>query len=170
MNKRQILRAAGAATAVVTAAMMGAAALAAIGPGPAPDFTLKAMDGRNLRLHEQRGQVVMVNFWATWCAPCKQEMPHLNALYKKYKDSGFVLLGVNVDDDPSKAAAMAQSFGLAFPVLYDAGKTVARTYNLGAMPSTVLIDRDGVVRHIHRGYRDGLEATYEAQARALLKE
>jgi peroxiredoxin len=167
---RSILRAATAAAALAAAALAGTAATAAIGPGPAPDFTLKAMDGRNLRLQEQRGQVVMVNFWATWCGPCKQEMPHLNALYQKYKDSGFVLLGVNIDDDPRKAAAMAASYGLKFPVLFDADKKVTRTYDLGSMPSTVLIDRNGVVRHIHRGYRDGLEATYDAQARALLKE
>ena len=62
------------------------------------------MDGPNLRLDEQRGRVVMVNFWATWCGPCRQEMPHLNRLYEKYKSSGFVLLGVNVDDDARKAA------------------------------------------------------------------
>mgnify|MGYP003397374160 CR=1 FL=1 len=81
-----------------------------------------------------------------------------------------MLLGVNIDDDPRKAAAMATSYGLKFPVLFDADKKVTRIYDLGSMPSTVLIDRDGVVRHIHRGYRGGREGSYEAQARALLEE
>jgi peroxiredoxin len=152
------------------AALLSLQAAAAIAPGAMPDFTLKRMDGANLRLQEQRGQVVMVNFWATWCGPCRQEMPHLNRLHEQYRGSGFVLLGVNIDDDPAKAAALARSLGLRFPVLFDTDKAVTRQWDLGAMPSTVLIDRDGRVRHIHRGYREGLEATYEAQTRGLLKE
>ena len=137
---------------------------------PAPDFTLRSMDGQNLRLQEQRGRVVMVNFWATWCGPCQQEMPHLNRLYEKYRASGFVLLGVNVDEDTRNAAAVATKMGLKFPVLPDADKRVSKQYDLSAMPSTVLIDRDGKVRHVHRGYRDGFETMYEKQIRELLKE
>ena len=136
----------------------------------APDFTLKSVAGANLRLQEQRGQVVMVNFWATWCGPCRQEMPHLNRLYDKYRASGFVLLGVNIDDDPRAAADLAAKLGLRFPVLLDTDKKVSRVYDMSAMPATLLIDRDGRVRHIHRGYRDGVERTYEEQVRSLLKE
>jgi peroxiredoxin len=137
---------------------------------PAPDFTLRSMDGQNLRLGEQRGRVVMVNFWATWCGPCRQEMPHLNRLYEKYRTSGFVLFGVNVDEDTRNAAAVATKMGLKFPVLPDADKKVSKQYDLSAMPSTVLIDRDGKVRHVHRGYREGFETMYDQQIRALLKE
>ena len=136
----------------------------------APDFTLKSMAGTNLRLQEQRGQVVLVNFWATWCGPCRQEMPHLNALYDKYRASGFMLLGVNIDDDPRAAAALAAKLGVRFPVLLDTDKKVSKVYDMSAMPATLLIDRDGRVRHIHRGYRDGVERTYEEQVRSLLKE
>ncbi len=136
----------------------------------APDFTLPTIGGTNLRLQEQRGRVVMVNFWATWCGPCRVEMPHLNRLYDKYRNSGFVLLGVNIDEEPRKAADLAAKLGLRFPVLFDAEKKVSRLYDLSAMPSTVLIDRDGRVRYIHRGYRDGYEDTYEKQIRELLKE
>ncbi len=146
------------------------AAAAAVPSGIAPDFTLRTADGINLRLQEQRGRVVMVNFWATWCAPCRQEMPHLNRLYDKYRGSGFVLLGVNVDDDPAQAVAAAARLGLKFPVLLDAEKKVSRQYDLSSMPSTVLIDRDGRVRQVHRGYREGVEQTYELQIRDLLKE
>jgi peroxiredoxin len=136
----------------------------------APDFTLKTAAGGNLRLQEQRGQVVLLNFWATWCGPCKQEMPHLNRLYGKYQASGFTLLGVNVDDDPSQAVAAAARLGLKFPVLLDADKSVIKRYDMGSMPATVLIDRDGRVRFLHRGYRDGMEDAYEKQIRELVKE
>ena len=137
---------------------------------PAPDFTLRAMTGPNLRLAEQRGQVVMINFWATWCGPCRQEMPHLNRLYDKYRGSGFVLLGVNVDEDPRNAIGTATKLGVHFPVLLDADKKVSKLYDLNSMPSTLLIDRDGRVRYLHRGYREGFEDTYDQQIRELLKE
>ncbi len=136
----------------------------------APDFTLRSVGGANVRLAEQRGQVVLVNFWATWCGPCLQEMPHLNRLHDRYRASGFVLLGVNIDDDPRAATALAIKLGLRFPVLLDTDKKVSRVYDMSAMPATLLIDRDGRVRHIHRGYRDGVEKTYEEQVRSLLKE
>lgn len=136
----------------------------------APDFTLKSADGRNLRLAEQRGQVVLVNFWASWCGPCRVEMPHLNKIYDKYRASGFTLLAVNIDDDAQVGAATAARWGLKFPVLMDADKKVSRLYDLGSMPATVLIDRDGKVRYLHRGYRDGMEETYDRQVRELVKE
>lgn len=157
-----------------TSLIAAAAACLLAGPlhaaAPAPDFTLRTMDGPNLRLGEQRGQVVMLNFWATWCGPCKQEMPHLNRLYDKYRDAGFVLLGVNVDDDPKNAAAAAKQLGIRFPVLLDQAKAVSRMYDLNAMPTTVVIDRDGRVRHVHQGYRNGVEAQYDSQIRALVTE
>lgn len=144
---------------------------AALAPSsPAPDFTLRSVDGQNLRLGEQRGRVVMVNFWATWCGPCRVEMPHLNRLYEKYCSAGFVLFGVNVDEDTRNAATLAQKMGIKFPVLADADKRVSKQYDVSAMPSTVLIDRDGRVRHVHRGYRDGFEEMYEKQIRELLKQ
>ena len=148
-----------------------AAAPAALTPAAkAPDFALRSLDGPNLRLQEQRGRVVMVNFWATWCGPCRIEMPHLERLYDKYRASGFQLLGINIDEDPRQAAALATKLGLRFPVLLDTEKKVSKLYDLSTMPSTVLIDRDGRVRYIHRGYRDGYEETYEKQIRELLKE
>jgi peroxiredoxin len=145
-------------------------AVAAVAPSAlAPDFTLHTLGGPNLRLQEQRGRVVMVNFWATWCAPCRQEMPQLNKLYEKYRASGFVLLGVNVDDDTRHATDVATKLGLKFPVLLDADKAVSRLYDLSTMPSTVLIDRDGRVRYVHRGYLVGDEDMYDKQIRDLLK-
>jgi peroxiredoxin len=156
----------GAALAVAASVAMPAVTPSA----PAPDFTLRTMGGPNMRLHEQRGQVVLVNFWATWCGPCRQEIPHLNTLYDKYRASGFVLMGVNIDDNPKVAADLAAKLGVKFPVLLDTDKTVSKLYDMSAMPATVVIDRDGKVRYIHRGYRDGYELTYDQQIRALLKE
>jgi len=148
----------------------GAAAAPVAVSAPAPDFTLRSMNGPNLRLKEQRGQVVLINFWATWCAPCRKEMPHLNRLYDKYRASGFVLLGVNVDDDARNAVDVAAQLGVKFPVLLDTDKKVSHLYDLNSMPSTVVIDRDGRVRYLHRGYLDGYEVTYDQQIRQLLKE
>jgi len=136
----------------------------------APDFTLPSAEGRNLRLAEQRGQVVLINFWASWCGPCRVEMPHLNRLHEQFKAGGFVVLAVNIDDDPRHGAATAARWGLRFPVLLDADKAVVRRYDLGTMPSTVLVDRDGRIRHLHRGWREGLDATYERQIKELMKE
>ena len=152
------------------AALAASAAVPAVAPtSSAPDFTLHSMGGPNLRLQEQRGRVVMINFWATWCGPCRQEMPHLNRLYDKYKASGFVLLGVNVDDDAGNAQAVATKLGVRFPVLLDSDKLVSKLYDLSTMPSTVLIDRDGKVRFVHRGYLSGYEDVYEKQIRELLR-
>lgn len=145
-------------------------ALSAVTPSSsAPDFTLRTMDGPNQRLQEQRGRVVMINFWATWCGPCREEMPHLNQLYSKYRPAGFVLFGVNVDEDPRLASEVAQKLGIKFPVLLDTEKKVSKLYDLSTMPSTLLIDRDGKVRYIHHGYRAGYEDTYDKQIRELLK-
>lgn len=166
LSRRQALQA--MAVLVSTTPLRGEAAPSP--QNPAPDFTLKGLDGRNLRLAEQRGQVVMLNFWASWCGPCKLEMPHLNRLHDKYGSAGFTLLGVNVDEDLRTATAAAQKLAVKFTVLHDAEKGVSRLYALDSMPATVLIDRDGRVRHLHRGYREGVEATYEQQVRALVKE
>jgi peroxiredoxin len=101
---------------------------------PAPDFALKSSSGENLRLSEYRGDVVMINFWATWCGPCRQEMPLLDELYSRYQRVGFNLLGVNIDDDSGRAMDMIKELGVSFPVLFDATKEVSRLYQVDAMP------------------------------------
>jgi len=137
---------------------------------PAPDFALKSSGGENLRLSEYRGDVVMINFWATWCGPCRQEMPLLDELYSRYERVGFNLLGVNIDDDSRKAMDMVAELGVNFPVLFDARKEVSKLYAVDAMPVTVLVDREGTVRHVHQGYKPGYEDMYLDQIRSLLRE
>ena len=137
---------------------------------PAPDFALKSSSGENMRLSEHRGDVVMINFWATWCGPCRQEMPLLDELYTRYQRVGFNLLGVNIDDDSRRAMKMIEELGVSFPVLFDARKEVSKLYSVEAMPVTVLVDREGNVRHVHNGYKPGYEEKYLDQIRSLLRE
>ena len=136
----------------------------------APDFALKSSNGENLRLSEFRGDVVMVNFWATWCGPCRQEMPLLDELYSRYQRVGFNLLGVNIDDDSRRAMQMVEELGVNFPVLFDARKEVSKLYEVEAMPVTVIIDRQGTVRYVHHGYKPGYEDKNLDQIRSLLRE
>jgi peroxiredoxin len=151
-------------------AVAGWASAAATVGATAPDFTLRTLNGPNMRLQEQRGKVVLVNFWATWCGPCRKEMPHLNRISDKYKSAGLAMMGVNVDEDVRKAAEVAGKLAVSFPVLLDTDKAVSKLYDLNAMPSTMVIDRSGRVRYLHRGYQDGYENQYDQQIRELLKE
>ena len=136
----------------------------------APDFALQMRGGEELSLAEHHGQVVMINFWATWCGPCREEMPHLEALYQRYHSLGFTLLGVNVEEDSENASAWLQETPVSFPILFDTENIVTELYDVVAMPSTVLIDREGNRRFVHHGYQTGYEDEYQAQIRALIRE
>jgi len=136
----------------------------------APDFSLRSASGQNLRLSEYRGDVVMINFWATWCGPCRQEMPLLDELFTRYERVGFSLLGVNIDDDSRRAMKMIEDLGVSFPVLFDENKEVSKLYQVEAMPVTVIIDREGTVRYVHQGYKPGYEEHYLTEIRSLLRE
>jgi len=136
----------------------------------APDFTLPARDGGQLRLSELKGQVVMINFWATWCGPCRQEMPLLQQIQAKYEPLGFTLLGINVEPDSAEAQAWLTKVPVSFPILFDRQNQVAASFGVEGMPSSVFIDRAGNVRYVHRGYKPGDEARYADMVRSLVKE
>jgi peroxiredoxin len=136
---------------------------------PAPDFTLKSLAGENLRLKEYRGKVVLVNFWASWCGPCRQEMPILDKIHQRYAPMGFTVLGVNVDKKSDKARQIAERLDVSFPLLLDQQQTVSEQYQVSAMPYTLLVDRDGEVHYIHKGYKPGDEKNYIDRVRALLR-
>jgi peroxiredoxin len=155
---------------LILAAAFAAPAAQATAPSAAGDFTLPARDGGTVRLSELRGQVVMINFWASWCGPCRQEMPLLQQLYGKYEPLGFTLLGVNVEPDSAQAQDWLEKVSVSFPILFDRDNKVSAQFGVEAMPSTVLIDREGNVRHVHRGYKPGDESTYADLVRSLVKE
>jgi peroxiredoxin len=136
----------------------------------APDFTLTSRTGDVVTLSELRGQVVMINFWATWCGPCRKEMPLLEELYQRYERLGFTLLGVNVEENSADAEAWLKEMPVSFPILYDPENQVSKIYEVAAMPSTVLIDRNGKMRFLHHGYQDGYEDEYQNQIRTLVRE
>jgi thiol-disulfide isomerase/thioredoxin len=137
---------------------------------PAPDFTLEGRSGNNIRLEDHRGEVVMLNFWASWCGPCRQEMPLMDDIYSRYRDLGFTILAVNVDENRDEALRFLDSVPVSYPILYDPESSVSELYEVPAMPTTVMIDRDGQARYIHYGYKPGYETEYEAQIRELVRE
>lgn len=138
--------------------------------GAVPDFTLRSNQGTNIRLQELRGEVVMLNFWASWCGPCRQEMPLMNDIYAKYKDLGFTILAVNVDENQADADRFLDAVPVDFPTLYDSESKVSEMFEVDAMPTTVMIDRDGNKRFLHRGYKPGYENDYAKQVKQLIRE
>jgi thiol-disulfide isomerase/thioredoxin len=115
------------------------------------------------------GKVVLVDFWASWCGPCKESFPALNRLHAKYASKGLVIIGVGVDDDAAKYKSFAAKMGAAFPLAHDAGHQAAGFFNPPAMPTSYLVDRKGVIRHVHKGFRGAkTEAEYTAEIEALL--
>ncbi|HWM87518.1 MAG TPA: TlpA disulfide reductase family protein [Kofleriaceae bacterium] len=141
------------------------------GRAAAPDFALRDLSGRTVRLSDHRGKVVLVNFWATWCVPCAAELPHLERLYNKYRDQGFVVLAISMDGPESSANVdpHARRYGLTFPVLLDEETRVVATYNpKRTAPFTVMIGRGGEVAGTREGYHAGDEIAVEEDIRALI--
>jgi peroxiredoxin len=137
---------------------------------PAPQFTLAAKGGSNVSLSQYKGQVVMINFWASWCGPCREEMPLLESIYKKYNKLGFTMIGVNVEPDSKAADEWLKATPVSFPILYDTDSKVSKLYEVAGMPSTVIIDRNGNLRKLHRGYKPGDENEYLDSIRSLIRE
>ncbi len=168
---RQAVRSLVVAVAILVLAPSAPLATAGPRPGdPAPDFALRSFDSGNLRLSGFRGDVVLISFWATWCGPCQQQMRELEHISSTYRSAGLVTLGVNLDEDPARAAAMAARLGVRFPLLFDERKDVSRLYDLDSMPVTFLVDREGVVRAVHEGFQVGQERIYLDAVRSLLGE
>lgn len=144
-----------------------------VGPagGGAPDFALRDLTGRTVRLSDHRGKVVLINFWATWCVPCAVELRHLERLYRTYSPQGFVVLGISMDGPESAANVdpQARRYGLTFPVLYDQETRVVALYNpKRTAPFTIIVGRDGAVARRREGYHTGDEVQVEKDIKALL--
>jgi len=157
---------------LVLAALVACAAPAVAGDATpqAPAFTLASRAGGQVSLADLKGQVVMINFWASWCGPCRQEFPALDQIYAKYKPMGFTLVAINVESEKADAEKFLAKTTASFPILFDPDNKVSGEYGVSAMPTTVLVDRQGRVRWLHRAYKPGDEAEYIAQIRAILRE
>jgi peroxiredoxin len=159
--------------AVLTVSSFVAASMAAaptlVGKD-APDFVLKGMDGRNLRMSEYRGQVVLVNFWARWAGDSRQEMPALDRINTTYGRAGLVVIGVSIDEDLARAREFAGAMKVSYPILFDTGSDIGRDYQLQKMPMTILVDREGIVRYSNVGFKRGDERVYLDHIRELLRE
>ena len=136
----------------------------------APDFVLTTLDGREVRLSDYRGHVVFLNFWATWCGPCKVEMPAMERLYREYRRQGFAILAVS--SDPEGAAVtrpFRDSLGLSFTIAHDPEMIVGRMYGVRTLPVTFLVNRDGVITHRIFGARDWQEPEAREGIQRLLR-
>ncbi len=137
----------------------------------APDFTLDLLGGGRVTLSELRGQPVMINLWASWCPPCRAEMPAIEKVYRTYKDRGLVVLGVNTtfQDNEADAATFVHEFGLTFLIPLDRNGSVSKRYQLRGLPSTFFVDRNGIVRSVVVGGPMS-EALIQSKVEELLKE
>ncbi len=137
-----------------------------------PSLQLARLDdaSRTVSLASLKGQVVYVDFWASWCVPCRLSMPALESLYKEHGGHGFVVVGVNKDVSTADAQRFLAKVPVTFPLVADAGDVAARGFDVKAMPSGYLVDRKGVVRKVHRGFTGETAAELRAEIDALMKE
>jgi len=136
----------------------------------APDFTLKSMSGQNFNLTEQRGNIILINFWASWCGPCRKEMPVLQELQDKYQDLGVQVWGINVEQENQAGRDFLANLDLSFSIFFDETNKLSEAYNVEAMPTTVIVDRDGIVRYVYRGFKKGYGKKYAKAIKKLIRE
>jgi len=138
--------------------------------GLAPDFTLKTLDGKEITLSQLKGKVVLLDFWATWCGPCKESVPHLIQLYKDYRESGFELVGMNVDKgDGEVVRRFITSMDIPYPVV-TAPEDVVRSYRVTGIPATFLIDKEGKIRERMAGFNSTMARHLATQVANLTSE
>lgn len=164
--KRALLR--GAVLAALIAAASAVSAATELIGAEAPDFVLKSVAGRNVRLSEHRGEVVMLSFWATWCGDCRAQLAELGAMHERYRDAGATLLAVSLDQSARQAGEVMA--GANYAVLHDPSGDIGRLYDVARVPLVVLIDRGGVVREVYEGFRRGDQQKYLERVQALLRD
>ena len=113
---------------------------------PAPNFQLEDLDGQSISISDLQGKPVLLNFWATWCSPCRAEMPYLQQIYEEWSGVGLEVLAINIGESPSLVTEFLQSYNLSLPVLLDTGGKIATKYNIRYMPTTFFIDKDGTIQ------------------------
>jgi cytochrome c biogenesis protein CcmG/thiol:disulfide interchange protein DsbE len=136
---------------------------------PAPDFSASSVNGKGKpSVKTSSGKVLIVDFWATWCEPCKKSFPKLQDLYTKLKASGMDIIAVSEDDENTGISDFGSTFGAKFPLVWDDGKAIAGKWQPKSMPSTFIVDKKGIVRFVHLGYHDGEEVEIEKEVKSLL--
>ncbi|NRA32417.1 MAG: TlpA family protein disulfide reductase [Polyangiaceae bacterium] len=138
------------------------------GGEPAPSFELTATDGSELSLAALEGKIVVVDFWATWCQPCAVSFPKYQELAERYPE--LVVIGINENDESDGIAKFVEETGVSFPIAWDEDKSVAGSFGIETMPTSYIIDRAGLIRHVHTGFTDGDEADLDRQIRLILEE
>jgi peroxiredoxin len=182
---RNVVVAAGASVVVLGAAGCGgdldnergaasAADASSLLGNPAPEFRVKPVVGAKapVSLKGLRGRVVLIDFWGTFCEPCKKSFPKLQELHTRYAASGLQIVGISEDEaeDKDKIPGFADSLGAHFPLAWDEDKSIAKAYKPETMPSSFLVDKKGIVRYAHAGYHDGEEARLEKEIEGLLRQ
>ncbi len=137
---------------------------------PAPAFSLKDLHGKTVTLAAYKGKVVLLDFWAPWCEPCKQELPELETLYRKFSKAGLVIIGISIVESNTAIEKFLKERPLSFTVLPDNDSQAAEAYGVSNLPTVCLIGRDGILRYIHKGYWEGLAPEYDKEIQELLKQ
>ena len=166
-----------AAAAVLLLSLLFVLAAAGCQPGgtgrraekgsPAPDFTLRDLEGKDLTLSSLRGRVVLLEFWATWCPPCRESLPAMEKLYRKYRKEGMEVVAIAVRDDADEVRKLVAADGLSFRVFLD-DEAVSRIYGISGIPALFMLDRKGVIRHQLEGYRPAVDEEIAARVEKLL--
>lgn len=160
-------------TLILTVCMLlSAANVAALTVGQKiPDFSLAALDGsQQYSLGDYAGQVVYVDFWASWCGPCRQSLPSLDRLYRQLSDRGFVVLAINVDAYSQDAKDFLKAYPVSYPVLHDEGGSLPVAFGVKGMPTAFLLDKQGNLRRVHEGFRLGDDDLIRKEVLTLLEE
>ena len=138
----------------------------------APEFYGKTADSTKISLSDFRGKVVLLDFWASWCAPCRKEMPFLVDLFQKNREKGLMIIGINIDQDPKNRDKFLSALAVKpeFPIVADPTSKICPLYNLEGMPFTVLIDRKGLIRFLHVGFKEEAKTEFLKEVETLLQE
>ncbi len=137
---------------------------------PAPAFEAVTLDGRPLALAGLKGKVLLIDFWASWCEPCREEFPEFEAMYKELRDRGVEIIAISVDRKRENAEAFVAKYPASFPVIHDPNRAIADRYKPRAMPTAYVVDQAGVVRFVHLGYQREYLAKYREEITRLLAE
>jgi thiol-disulfide isomerase/thioredoxin len=139
---------------------------------PAPDFTGKTSDGKEIKLSDYTGKVVLLDFWASWCPPCREEMPELIKFYKKHSDPQFEMIAVNIDNSTYNMNQFLDKLfpKPAFPIVVDNNQKIPSLFDIEAMPTTILIDKKGKIRFRHDGFKESYVDDFNSELIQLLKE